>query len=187
MTTGSRRKFSIRTSDSSTPDASWASIDQELQTDMVRAYNDWQNDWCSEAPGRFVAISSLPFWDLDATLAEITRSAGHGHRGVMFTQNPAAFGLPALDDPHWDPMWSLCEDAGLPINFHIASGDNGLLQNQGNRRNGKHANFASISVSFFLDNARTISQLVCSGICHRFPRLNFVSVESGVGWIPFAL
>ena len=25
------------------------------------------------------------------------------------------------------------------------------------------------------------------GICHRFPDLNFVSVESGVGWIPYAL
>src|SRR4029077_2000409 len=24
-------------------------------------------------------------------------------------------------------------------------------------------------------------------VCHRFPRLDFVSVESGVGWLPFAL
>jgi hypothetical protein len=44
-----------------------------------------------------------------------------------------------------------------------------------------------MGVSFFLANARTIAQLVTGGICHRFPTLNFVSVESGVGWIPFAL
>jgi predicted TIM-barrel fold metal-dependent hydrolase len=36
-------------------------------------------------------------------------------------------------------------------------------------------------------NARTVAQLITGGICHRFPELNFVSVESGIGWIPFAL
>ena len=44
-----------------------------------------------------------------------------------------------------------------------------------------------MGVSFFMGNARTLASLICGGICHRFPRLNFVSVESGVGWIPFAL
>ena len=44
-----------------------------------------------------------------------------------------------------------------------------------------------MGVSFFMGNARTIAQLICGGICHRFPDLNFVSVESGVGWLPFAL
>jgi predicted TIM-barrel fold metal-dependent hydrolase len=44
-----------------------------------------------------------------------------------------------------------------------------------------------MGVSFFMSNARTISMLICGGVCHRFPDLNFVSVESGVGWIPYAL
>ena len=39
---------------------------------------------------------------------------------------------------------------------------------------------------FFL-NASAITSLIFGGICQRFPRLNFVSVESGVGWIPFLL
>ena len=52
---------------------------------------------------------------------------------------------------------------------------------------GERANFASFGVSFFMGNAATIAKLTCGGVCHRFPRLNFVSVESGIGWIPFAL
>ena len=28
-------------------------------------------------------------------------------------------------------------------------------------------------------------RLIGLGVCHRFPQLNFVSVESGVGWLPF--
>jgi predicted TIM-barrel fold metal-dependent hydrolase len=161
--------------------------DQELQLDVVKAYNDWQSDWSSVAPNRFIPVSSLPFWDLDATLAEITRCAEKGHRGVIFTQNPMHFGLPGLDERHWDPMWALCQEAGLPINFHIATGDNGLLEYNGHPDNGKHANYASMGVSFFMGNARTIAQLICGGVCHRFPTLDFVSVESGIGWIPFAL
>ena len=38
-----------------------------------------------------------------------------------------------------------------------------------------------------MGNARTIALLTCGGICHRFPDLSFVSVESGIGWIPYAL
>ena len=38
-----------------------------------------------------------------------------------------------------------------------------------------------------MDNARTLATLIGSGVCHRFPDLQIVSVESGVGWIPFAL
>ena len=39
----------------------------------------------------------------------------------------------------------------------------------------------------FLDNGRCLADLILSGIPHRFPRLPLVSVESGVGWIPFVL
>jgi predicted TIM-barrel fold metal-dependent hydrolase len=38
-----------------------------------------------------------------------------------------------------------------------------------------------------VSNTKTIATLIGSGICHRFPRLNFVSVESGVGWLPFVV
>jgi predicted TIM-barrel fold metal-dependent hydrolase len=38
---------------------------------------------------------------------------------------------------------------------------------------------------FMLGNARTVADLTLFGICHRFPRLNFASVESGFGWLPY--
>lgn len=161
--------------------------DAGFQLEMIRAYNDFQTEFAATAPGRFVPVTSLPFWDLQATLDEIERCAGMGHRGIVFTQQPSAFGLPELTDRFWDPMWRSAEEKGLPVNFHIASGDMGILDDIGHPDNGMHANYSSVGVQFFLSNARTIAHLVCGGICHRFPNLNFVSVESGVGWIPFAL
>jgi predicted TIM-barrel fold metal-dependent hydrolase len=157
-----------------------------LQLACIEAYNDFLVDFRDEQPGRYIPVSGLPFWDLPATLAEIERSAANGHKGIVFTQDPAYFGLPALTDRHWDPMWASAQEKGLPVNFHIASGDLDLFD-LGHPDNGVHANYAAMGVSFFMANARTISQLITGGICHRFPELNFVSVESGIGWIPFAL
>jgi predicted TIM-barrel fold metal-dependent hydrolase len=161
--------------------------DLGLTLEYIRAYNDFQTEWCSAAPDRLIAVTTLPFWDLDATLAEIRRCEDMGHRGIVFSQDPSAFGLPHLTDPYWDPMWATAQELRQPVNFHIATGDMSLLSYAGHPSVGEQALYASIGVSFFLGNARTIANLVCGGICHRFPDLEFVSVESGVGWIPFAL
>ena len=160
--------------------------DPALQLACVQAYNDFLVDWSSSAPDRLIPVASLPFWDLDFTLAEIERCAAAGHRGIVFTQDPTAFGLPMLTDRYWDPMWASAQEKRLPVNFHIASGEVDL-NGFGHPDNGRHANYAMMGVSFFMGNAKTVSQLICGGICHRFPDLNFVSVESGIGWIPFAL
>jgi predicted TIM-barrel fold metal-dependent hydrolase len=161
--------------------------DPAFQLELVRTYNDYQTEFCSTAPDRLIPVTSLPFWSLEETLTEIERCAAAGHKGIVFSQDPSAFGLPELTDRYWDPMWASAQEKGLPVNFHIASGDMTLLSNAGHPDNGEHANYASMGVSFFMGNARTIAQLICGGICHRFPDLNFVSVESGVGWLPFAL
>ena len=158
-----------------------------MTLELIRTYNDFQTEWCSAAPDRLIAVTTLPFWDLDATLEEIERGAAMGHRGIVFSQDPSAFGLPHLTDPHWDPMWAKAQELRQPVNFHIASGDLSLLTNTGHASCGPQALYASMGVSFFMGNARTIANLICGGICHRFPDLKFVSVESGVGWIPFAL
>lgn len=158
----------------------------DLQLECVRAYNDYLTEWAQFAPGRYVPVGILPFWDMEATIAEVERVAAAGHKGLVFTQNPAAFGLPVLTDPYWDRLWASAQEKKLPINFHIASGEVDL-SGFGHESNGVAANYGMMGISFFMDNARTISQLIFGGICDRFPELKFVSVESGIGWMPFAL
>ena len=158
----------------------------ELMLSCVRAYNDWLTDWCSIAPKRFLGQSSLPFWDVDATVKEMERCAKLGHRGIVMCGEPEFFNLPKLTDPHWDPLWAAAEEMGLPVNFHVGTGDMWYMTMMHDRV-GKHAHFASMGALFSLNNGQVISQIVCGGICHRFPKLNFVSVESGVGWLPFLM
>jgi len=158
----------------------------ELMLECVRAYNDFLTDWCNTDPQRLVPIMAVPFWDVGASVAEISRCAKQGHKGVLFTNEPDTFGQPALADPHWNPIWATAQDLGLTINFHIGSGDLTQLRG-GYRGNGRQANYAKQTVMIFLDNSRGVSEVIVSGICHRYPKLNIVSVESGIGWVPFLL
>ena len=38
-----------------------------------------------------------------------------------------------------------------------------------------------------MHNAGVFANIIYSGVLERFPKLSFVSVESGVGWMPFLL
>ena len=60
----------------------------ELQLSLIRSYNDYLSDLAAFAPGRYIPASSLPFWDLDETLAEIDRCAAHGHKGDRVHPGP---------------------------------------------------------------------------------------------------
>jgi hypothetical protein len=38
--------------------------DKDLALACVRAYNDWMiQEWCAEAPGRFIPLTIVPLWD----------------------------------------------------------------------------------------------------------------------------
>jgi len=160
--------------------------DPELMLACIQAYNDFLADYASIAPERFVPIMALPMWDIDLCQAEIARATSLGHKGIIMTGEPGFWGLPKIADPHWDPLWAAAQDAELSINFHIGSGDMSIFDTVYEKA-GMHANYAGFGVQFGMSNVRPMANLITGGVCHRFPRLNFVSVESGVGWIPFAL
>jgi uncharacterized protein len=49
----------------------------------------------------------------------------------------------------------------------------------------KKIDFTIESSLTLLGNAQNITEVVLSGVCHRYPDLKFVSVENGAGWLPF--
>ncbi len=162
--------------------------DPELMLACVEAYNDWQTDWASVDPRRLLPVTSTPFWDVDAAVIEVKRCAEKGHRGILFTGQPQSFGEPFLGDPHWDPLWEVAVDLDLPVSFHIGSGNMEDALGGGRAKvYGRMAAFTVDSVDIFLRNGNHVADLLMSGVLARYPDIKFVSVESGVGWIPFML
>ena len=163
--------------------------DPELMLACVRAYNDFLHDWCAVDPDRLLPIMAVPFWDVDETVAEIHRCFKLGHKGVLFPQQPHLFeNAPMLGDPHWNPLWEVAVELDLPISFHIGSGNMelGLLESK-MASYGRMAAFTELSVDIFLKNAMQLNDLILSGVLARYPDIKFISVESGIGWVPFAL
>ena len=158
----------------------------ELMLDCVRAYNDFLVDWASADLNRLLPVIALPFWDVEECVKEIERSAAKGHRAVLFGSRPETFGQPVLAHKHWDPIWAATRDAGLPISFHIGSGDLTDIVND-RAEMGAKANFARGGSLALLDNQACLANLIFGGVCARFPDLDFVSVESGVGWLSCVL
>ncbi len=162
--------------------------DPELMLTCVQIYNDWQTEWASADSRRLLPITSISFWDVDAAVKEVRRCAAMGHKGILFTGEPQSFDQPLLGDPHWNPLWEVAVELDLPISFHIGSGNMelGLLESRISSY-GKMAAFTELSVDIFLKNAMQLNDLIMSGVLARYPDIKFISVESGIGWIPFAL
>ncbi|MGF7233630.1 MAG: amidohydrolase family protein [Frankia sp.] len=156
----------------------------ELATECVRAYNDWLSEFASADPRRLIPMMMLPFWDIDASVAEMKRAYELGHKGVLFAARYDKVGLPRLVDDHWEPLLAQAQDMGLSLNFHVGflASDDDL---KGAVDQSKKLDFTRESSLVLLGNAQNVAEVVLSGVCHRYPDLNFVSVENGAGWLPF--
>jgi predicted TIM-barrel fold metal-dependent hydrolase len=163
--------------------------DPAVQRLCIEAYNDFLHEWASADPRRLITVCSVPFWDVAASVAEVERAAGLGFRGVLFTGEPQRFGLPTLGDPSWDPLWAAARDAGLPVHFHIGGGEDNIQDLMTPRRaaHGAAGAEAYAATNLFMKNGIQCADLITSGVLARFPELKFVSVESGIGWLPFVL
>jgi predicted TIM-barrel fold metal-dependent hydrolase len=160
--------------------------DGTLKLMCVSAYNDFLVEWASADLSRLLPVVATPFWDVDATVREIERCVPLGARGILFTGEPQRFGLPVLGSPYWDPLWDVARSTGLPIHFHIGNAGSDSSPERANLH-GIPASHAYGAVSLFMKNGVQCCDLITSGVLNRYPELKFVSVESGIGWLPFML
>ncbi len=159
--------------------------DVALRNFCVLAYNEHAAQLQADSGGRLLPQALLPLWDMDLAVAELIRChESFGLTGVVMTDSPELWQLPTLSEGYWDSLWTEAQDRGLPINFHIGGGASiGSLW----AGMDEPTSIAAMSSLADITNMRCIVNLIFSGLLDRYPALNFVSVESGMGWIPFLL
>lgn len=163
--------------------------DPALRRLSIEIYNDAMAEIQSDSGDRLLPMPLMPAWDVDECVREATRVAALGARGVNMTSDPQDLGAPDLANRAWDPFWEACAGLHLPVHFHIGASVTGMTF-YGKYPWESHKDNTKLAIGgtlLFIGNARVVTNLILSGMFDRYPDLKMVSVESGVGWIPFIL
>jgi predicted TIM-barrel fold metal-dependent hydrolase len=157
---------------------------EDLCLASIRACNDYLAEEWLGVSDRFVPQALAPLWGPKLAAAELCRAFEIGHKALVWSGAPQKLGLPHFNDRFWDPVWSTAQELGTPVALHIGSGGLGMdlwSGYSGMRR------LAMVSVNAITSNIQIVANLLLSGVLERFPELKVVSVESGMGWVPYLL
>jgi uncharacterized protein len=163
--------------------------DDDLRLACAQVYNDAMAEIQTESAGRLLPMALMPWWNIEQSVAEVARAKQIGLKGIVMCSDPDSIGLPDLGADAWLPFWDAVDDSGLVVNFHIGASETSfnMFGRAAWPSMGWTRRLALGSAALFVENSRVISNLIYSGLLDRCRRLKIVSVESGIGWIPFVL
>jgi uncharacterized protein len=155
--------------------------DPELELACVQAYNDWLIEAWAAASDRFIPQCIVPIWPPAATVAEIKRAVGKGHRGVIFPALPMDLrDVPHVSEPDYDPVWAICAELDVPLCLH--AGASPSLQYRPYAELAPALAEALNGVTKPVSSVFVLGLFVFSRILLRHPRLRVVVAESALSW-----
>ena len=159
--------------------------DNELALTVIQLYNDASAERQRESGQRLFTLGHLPLWDKAAILVEAERCLDMGIKGFVLPDTPERLKIPSFLDDYWTPLLELCEARSVPINFHLnAAIDPNALTWEGFEF---EQTLAVVATMFSIGNAATLGNWMVSGRLDRHPKLKIGLIESGMGWVPFAI
>jgi len=154
--------------------------DQPLASAYCRAYNTWAAEFAAGTGGRAMPVAHLNLGDIDEALRELDRCLARGFKSVFLP--PELVGGRRPGDPHFDPLWRRCAEAGVPLCVHVVVRFGGAgLPYEPWMLSG-----AGMMFGFTLGAPGQIipavTSMVLDGVFDRVPDLKVVCVEAGCGW-----
>lgn len=151
--------------------------DLDLRWAGLHAHNRWLAEFCAAAPGRRAGIAQILLHDVDRAVEEVRWAREHGLTGgILLPGAPPGSGVPPLYAPDYEPLWSVCEELGMPVNHHSGSAAP------------DYGPYAEAKVMFLVEVTwwahRTLWHLIYAGVMERHPDLQFVFTEQGTAWLP---
>jgi predicted TIM-barrel fold metal-dependent hydrolase len=142
-------------------------------------------------------MAAVPLQDIDLAVAEAEHAVNKlGLKGVWVRPSPYVDEKP-LSNRVYDRFWAACQDLDIPVAFHPAvhSDTPGACKKLGLVHDHPSLNYTNSgidedhggsglgqAIGNTVDMIVTMGRLVMGGVCERFPRLDFVFLESGGGW-----
>lgn len=159
--------------------------DNDLALQIMKTYNDFNADWQKESGERLFPMAHLPFWDKAELEKEARRCIDMGLRGFVLPDTPERVGVPSFNHDYWTPFLEMIDAEGIPLNFHLnAAIDPNTLTWEGF---GFEQTLSVVATMFSIGNAATLGNWMVSGRLDQHPNLKIGLIESGMGWVPFAV
>lgn len=159
--------------------------DADLASAYCRAYNTWQAEFFQTVPARVVPIAVVNWHDVDVAAQELDRCLKLGFRGLFVPPETVAGKRPG--DAHFDPIWSLLQEANAPGCLHVIVRFEGAAVPFA----AWHQSGAGFVFGFGLGATGqlipALASLVLDRLFERFPRLKVVSVEGGCGFAGYLM
>lgn len=155
----------------------------EIGTALANAYNsfllDEYLDEVDEFKGNILAAPHKP----SVTAEEIDDRANEKEMvGVMI---PNTGVLPPLGHEMYDPIYQACEDNDLPFCMH--GGNGAMMRAFPTQRTWNHSYTENHVIVHPFGHMWNLTTMMVRGVPERFPDLDFVFQESGIGWVPYTI
>lgn len=156
----------------------------DLAVNLMQAYNNLLLDRYLDEDEDFFGLIELATQKPDKAAEEIDRLGSEKQVVGAFISNTGAY--PPLGDPSYDVMYRALEDNDLAVVYHASAG--GAFKYEFPRQNQGFESFFGIhNLAHLWTQSMTITSLMEHGTPEKFPDLNFVILEAGIGWVPYML
>ena len=156
---------------------------------VARATNRAQIDFCS-GDSRLLPATYIPLADIEKSIEIAKLAIESGSSALLIpwacpkNHSTSHIGL--------DPIWSMAEESGIPVLFHVGSADFVLPKSHSINGmpkvkdfHGGEENFRSISyMAISSGPMQALSLLILDGVLERHPNLMFGVIELGSVWVP---
>lgn len=159
--------------------------DDGLLNAYAGAYNRWLTDFRDDTGGRALAVAQLNLRDIGGAVEELGRCIDRGFKAVFVP--PELVGGRRLSDPHFDPVWTRCAEAGLPICLHVVVRTGGAGRPFAPWLDGGAGLMFGFTLGAPGQIIPALTDLILGGTFDRVPGLKVLAVEAGAGWAPFLM
>ena len=148
---------------------------------QFRIYNEWAAEITRPHRDRMKMAACIATGDVASAVAEIEHAAKLGFDVITVPTGPIPGNAERkYNHKDFDALWAAIQDTDVTLTFHVATG--------GDPRTARGPGGAIINRAHSHQSVTDpIAALCSSGILDRYPKLRFVSVEAGIGWIPALL
>jgi uncharacterized protein len=151
--------------------------DLEYEAALMKSYNTWIAETCTQASDRLKWIAVVPMRDTVAAVKEIKRCRKLGCVGISVH---GTVGEIMLHDSRFDPVWAVCRDLDLPVGIHVGWSHPGLTYSCDDM-------YSACALSLMFPVVMGFWSFTGGGIFDRFPGLRVGFLEAGMEWLPMVL